>query len=249
MITLQIILFGLVAAGAEIFGGVLIASKRDWPERLQQTLLALGAGFILALVFIKLIPSSFALLGDSAALYVLLGFATVHFFEHTIVKHFHFGEETHQHIMVSKAAGLSAFTGLFIHAFFDGLSISVGMQYDYLLGLLIFFAVLLHKFPEGLTIGSIMATAGFERRKVLYAAIGVGAATLLGVCTVFVLERVEASLAGMAFAFSAGTVVYVGASDLIPEVNKTESRIPPVLVFAGIVLFYAGDRLLTALVR
>jgi zinc transporter ZupT len=56
-------------------------------------------------------------------------------------------------------------------------------------------------------------------------------------------------LAGMAFAFSAGTVTYVGASDLIPEVNKTKSRLPPILVFAGMVLFYLSEKILDAILR
>lgn len=249
LMTFQIILFGFIAALAEVLGGALIFFKRSWPRRVQETLLALGAGFILALVFLKLIPASIETLGESAALYIIIGFGAIHFFEHTIVGHFHFGEETHADAMVSKLAGISAFSGLFIHAFFDGLSISVGMQYSFLIGLLVFLAVLLHKFPEGLTIGSIMLAAGYSRRMVLYASIGIGVATMLGVCTVFVFESVNAQLTGMAFAFSAGAAVYVGASDLIPEINKSENRIPPLIVFAGMLLFYASERVLEGLFK
>jgi len=245
----NIFLFGLIAAVAVASGGAMIAARKSWPKRLQELLLSLSAGFILALVFMELIPASFAAIGDQAALVLLLGFATVHFFEHTIVRHLHFGEEIHAEVMVSRTAGVSAIVGLAIHAFFDGLSISVGLQYDFYLGLLIFVAVLLHKFPEGLTVGSIMMTAGFRRRTVVLTAAGIGLATLLGASSVFVLEHVSGRLAGTAFAFSAGTIVYVGASDLIPEINKTESRIPPLLVFAGIVLFYVSERLVEMLLR
>lgn len=171
------------------------------------------------------------------------------FFKHTIVGHLHFGEETHHDVMVSRTTGYSAFTGLFIHAFFDGLSISVGLQFDFLLGLLIFFAILLHKFPEGLTIGSIMTTAGFSRSVVLYSAIGIGIATFLRACSVFLSEHVNAQFVGIAFAFSAGTVTYVGASDLIQEVNKTKSRKPPFLVFGGMILFYLSEKILDLILR
>src|SRR3989339_1749982 len=114
------LLFGLAAASAELLGGSLIYMRRTWPRRVQETLLALGAGFILALVFLKLIPVSIETVGASAMVYCLLGFATIHFFEHTIVGHLHFGEETHNDVMVSKTASISAFSGLFVHAFFDG---------------------------------------------------------------------------------------------------------------------------------
>lgn len=243
----RIILFGLAAALAEILGGMLFSFKRSWPERLQQIFLALGAGFILALVFFKLIPTSIELIGESSALYIVIGFATIHFFEHTVVGHLHFGEEVHPEVMVSKMAGISAFSGLFIHAFFDGLSISVGMQIDYLVGVLIFFAVLLHKFPEGLTLGSIMMAAGFARKTVLFSVLGIGLATVLGTCTVFLFTSVDKDITAMAFAFSAGAAVYVGASDLIPEINKSKSRIPPLVVFGGMLLFYFSEKLLAGL--
>lgn len=244
----RILLFGLAAALAEILGGVLFSFKKSWPERLQQIFLALGAGFILALVFFKLIPTSIQLIGESAALYIVVGFATIHFFEHTVVGHLHFGEEVHSEVMVSKIAGFSAFVGLFVHAFFDGLSISVGMQIDYLVGILVFFAVLLHKFPEGLTLGSVMTAAGFSRKTVLLSIFGIGMATILGTCTVFLFSSLDTKITAMAFAFSAGAAVYVGASDLIPEINKSESRIPPIVVFGGMLLFYFSEKWLAGLV-
>ncbi len=247
--TLRVLMFGFIAALAEVLGGSLIYLRKSWPQRAQEMLLALGAGFILALVFLKLIPASIQKLGETAALYCLLGFATIHFFEHTIVGHLHFGEETHPEVMVSKAASFSAFSGLFVHAFFDGFTISVGLHFDFLLGVLIFLAVLLHKIPEGLTIGSIVLASGYSKRTVLYSSVGLGLATMLGVCAVFVFQQVSEGMIGMGFAFSAGVAVYVGASDLIPEINKSKDRIPPLVVFAGMVLFYLSDRVLESMLR
>ncbi|MEK6755320.1 MAG: ZIP family metal transporter [Bacteroidota bacterium] len=247
--TLQALLFGLIAAFAEVLGGSLIYLRKSWPQRAQETLLALGAGFILALVFLKLIPESIKTLGETAALYCLLGFATIHFFEHTIVGHLHFGEETHPEVMVSKAASFSAFSGLLVHAFFDGFTISVSLHFDFQLGVLVFLAVLLHKFPEGLTVGSIVLASGYPKKTVLISSLGLGAATMLGVCAVLVFQQVSEGLIGMGFAFSAGVAVYVGASDLIPEINKSKDRIPPLVVFGGMLLFYLSDRALESLLR
>jgi ZIP family zinc transporter/zinc and cadmium transporter len=246
---LQTLLFGLAAASAEVLGGGLMYLKKAWPRRLQETLLALGAGFILALVFLKLIPVSIETVGESAMLYCVIGFATIHFFEHTIVGHLHFGEETHSDAMVSKGASISAFSGLFVHAFFDGFTISVGMHFDFLLGVLVFLAVLLHKFPEGLTIGSIVMAAGYPRSMVLLSAAGLALATMMGVCSIFVIDTIGAEFVGIGFAFSAGVAAYVGASDLIPEINKSRDRIPPLVVFAGMLLFYVSDLFLEGLLH
>jgi zinc transporter ZupT len=242
--TLRVLLFGLIVVAAEVLGGLILVARRQWPRRTQDFLLALGAGFLLALVFVELIPRSVTTLGATAGLIIIVGFASLHFFEHTAVRHLHFGEEVHQDVMLSKVASTSAFAGLFVHAFFDGLSISAGMQYDFYVGLLIFFAVLLHKVPEGLTIASIMVTAGYSRRTVLLSSLGIGGATMIGILMIFVFTTVDAKITAVAFAFSAGAAAYVGASDLIPEINRSENRIVPIVVFGGMLLFYATAKLL-----
>ncbi len=239
-----ILMYGLLAAGAEILGGSLVVLRKSWPAKVQEYLLALSAGFILALVFLELIPESMNAIGSRAPLMMLAGYAFLHFFEHTVVGHLHFGEETHADVMVSRVASYSTFGGLCIHAFFDGFAISAGMQFDFYLGVLIFIAILLHKIPEGLTIASVMLAADHRRRTALLASGAVGAATVLGVVSVFILADVNAEIVGMAFAFSAGLSAYVGASDLVPEINHSRNRIIPVLVFAGMLLFYLGTLLI-----
>ncbi len=238
------LLLGLIAAAAEIIGGGLVVLRKEWPKRVQEYLIALSAGFLLALVFFELIPESIGLLGTTASLYILIGFGVIHFFEHTIVGHLHFGEETHAEAMVSSVATLSAFSGLFIHAFFDGLSISAAMQFNPEIGVLVFIAILLHKLPEGLTIASIMIAANQPRKKAFIASLAIGVATMLGICVVFFLANVEGSFVGIAFAFSAGAATYVGASDLIPEINRSGNRVTPFIVFGGILLFYLSKKLL-----
>jgi len=61
--------------------------------------------------------------------------------------------------------GYLAFLGLFVHSFFDGVSIASGFAVSHALGLLVFSAVLLHKVPEGFTIASIMLAAGAGRAR------------------------------------------------------------------------------------
>ncbi len=240
-LSIGIILLGLTAAGAEILGGSVVLMKRAWPQKVQEYLLALGAGFILALVLLDLIPESMKGIGPVAPLLILTGFSVMHFAEHTVVGHLHFGEEVHAEVMVSKVASYSAFWGLFIHAFFDGVSISAGMQYNFSLGLMIFFAILLHKFPEGLTIASIMLAADQPRKNAFWATAGTGAGTMLGIVIMFFLKGLNPQIIGYAFAFSAGAGMYVGASDLIPEINRSKNRIAPIVVFMGMMLFYASS--------
>lgn len=244
---LRTVIFGIIAAGAEILGGILIIYRKEWPRKIQEYLIALSAGFILALAFFDLIPESIEHLGVAAPIYIIIGFSALHFFEHTLVGHLHFGEETHAEAMISPIASISALSGLVVHAFFDGVSISAGLQFDLSIGVLIFIAVLLHKLPEGLTIASIMMAAKRTRNEALWSCLAIGASTMLGVIAIYFFSGIASGLPGIAFGFSAGAATYVGASDLIPEINRSKNRIIPLIVFGGMLFFYASQTILARL--
>ena len=88
------LVLGLTAAAANAFGGAIIV-QRNWERRYLRYFVALGAGFMLATALVEMVPESIELRGKSAAFLVLLGYLIIHFFEHTVTPHFHFGEETH----------------------------------------------------------------------------------------------------------------------------------------------------------
>lgn len=214
-------------------------------------MLALGAGFLLALVFIELIPESFHLTNNSefSVLAMLIGFSALHFFEHTVVEHMHFGEETHHEVSVPHSSVFGAVGGLMLHAFFDGMSIAAAAEARSALGVLVFVAVLLHKIPEGLTVASVMMAGHRSKEESKWASIVLALSTILGALIVLLFVTLEESWVGFLFAFSAGSSVYVGASDLIPEINKTKGRQAPLLVFIGMLLFYLSSHLVELAIR
>jgi zinc transporter ZupT len=234
------LLLGFTAAGANVLGGSLIA-HRQWSQHFLKYFIALGAGFMLATALLEMIPESLKLRADSASaafvnntdtvfFFVLAGYFLVHFFEHTIAPHFHFGEETH-HEEISRAhASYAALLGLVIHTFFDGVAIASGLLVSAWLGSLIFIAIFLHKLPEGFTVASLMLASGQTKRAAFISSVILGGATLLGMGFMFMLRGTIA----FALPFSAGVTLYVAASDLIPEVNREPGIGMAVMVFAGV---------------
>src|SRR5213593_3353572 len=100
------LLLGLTAAAANVFGGAVIVQK-NWERAYLRYFVALGAGFMLATSLVEMVPQSLELRGRSAAFLVLLGYLLIHFFEHTVSPHFHFGEETHADEFVDVHKGYS----------------------------------------------------------------------------------------------------------------------------------------------
>jgi zinc transporter ZupT len=238
------LLLGLTAAGANVAGGLLIV-RRQWSHHYLKYFIALGAGFMLATALLEMIPESVKLRGEASSfffgdtsvvfVFVLAGYFLVHFFEHTIAPHFHFGEETHHEEISHAHASYAALLGLVIHTFFDGVAIASGLLVSTWLGGVIFVAIFLHKIPEGFTVASLMLASGQSRRAAFASSAILGAATLGGMILMFALRSTVAD----ALPFSAGVTLYVAASDLIPEVNREPSLAMAVLVFAGVAILLA----------
>lgn len=220
---------GLVAGAGNLLGGYFVV-RRDWPRQYLQYFVALGAGYMLSVVFVEVIPESVTLAGERALLFVLTGFFLVHLFEHTLAPHFHFGEETHAEEMQHHHAQRSVLLGLVIHTFFDGVAIAAGFLVSTWLGAVLFFAVLLHKLPEGFTVASVVLASGRGKRNAVRAAGLLGAATLAGV---LLTSQLQGQLK-YALPLSGGVTLYVAATDLLPEVNKEPNWRMALLVFFGV---------------
>ncbi|MEW6208136.1 MAG: ZIP family metal transporter [Acidobacteriota bacterium] len=248
--TLFIIAYGLMAAAGNIAGGLLVSSRRVGQATLRY-LIALGAGFMLAAVFLKMAPESLELWpGEPLApmTWMLAGYLLIQLVEHTVAPHFHFGEETHEEAMLRQHAALAGVSALMVHAFFDGVSIAVASLVSSELGALVFIAILLHKLPEGFTAASMMLAAGRGGASARRAAFMVGAATMTGVALVILFRSFEIysrPLSAYVLPLSAGVTLYVAASDLIPEVNTSEGGAKiSFTVFAGVALLYLAEVLI-----
>ena len=230
------VLLGLTAALANGFGGFVIVQKH-WDRSYLKYFVALGSGFMLATAIIEMAPESFKLAGERTPMFILIGYLLVHFFEHTLAPHFHFGEETHADEFVHRHTGYSVLLGLVIHSFFDGIAIASGFLVSSWLGWVVFLAVFLHKIPEGFTVASVMLAAGRSRNFALGASLTLGVATVLGVLTMSLLKP----WLSMGLPISAGVTLYVAASDLIPEVNKEPGVKMALMVFVGVAMLFALD--------
>jgi zinc transporter ZupT len=254
----QLLLFGLAAAVANILGGLILfpAGLRGRYRGYLKYLLALGAGFMLAVTFFEIIPKTIEIwqqTGGSSSknlsipmVLVLAGYLATQFFEHTVAPHFHLGEDVHADELVTTKSAYSAIGGLLVHTFFDGVSIAAASQIGVGPGLLVLIAVLIHKFPEGFTIGSVVLASGKGPREVFISTALIGLTTLIGVVLYYLVGSNLGFTVGYALPIASGVTLYVAASDLIPEVNHHGGRRPliSISIFVGVALFFLLHSLL-----
>ena len=219
-----VLLLGLAAAAGDIVGGAVVTAPRRIGDRTLSLLIALGAGNLLGVSLLELIPETIAETGPIAGALILAGYLFIHFFEHVFAPHFHFGEETHGAAVVDTHVTSTALIGL-------GLAFVTSPG----LGVLVFAAIMLHKLPEGFTIASVMKAAGTTRRWAFGASALLAVATFAGVVASAVLGEIAPYL----LAIATGSVLYVGATDLMSEANKEEGILNPIMVFIGVGMFFA----------
>ena len=234
--------YALIAALGNVVGALAVTRRAARELVLIEHFVAFGAGFMLAVALVEVLPEAFARSGAAAPALVLAGYLAVHFTQHTLTPHFHFGEETHA---VNPVAGPSALVGLLLHTFFDGVAIASAFLVRPALGVMVFVAIFLHKLPEGVTVSSLMMAGGRSGGQAIGAAALLGVATLAGV----VLTDHIPFLVHHGLALSAGVTIYVAASNLVPEFQGKPGWKLPGAFFAGAAVFYLTKRVLDLVSR
>lgn len=231
--TRLLVLYGAAAAGANVLGAVAVASRTGWSVRALDAMLSFAAGFLISVSLVDLFPDAIAVAGPTAPAVALAAYVLVHLTQHTLGRHFHFGEETHS---VSELVSVSALVGLLMHTFVDGVAVASGLRVNAGVGALVFIAVLLHKFPEGLAISSLFLAAGASRARAIMAAAALGATTIAGLF----LTSQWRLLQTYGLAISAGVTLYVGASNLVPEFQDRPGLRIPLSFVAGCGVYFVA---------
>ena len=257
------LLFGLVTAGANLLGSLLAVTRKYDGGATIRNSIGFGGGFLLAAAFFEVLPASLEG-GAVMPLYVLAGYMVVYLFEQLFATHVHESPHTgllppipdegspadhtlvqelqHADAVISPHAGLAALVGFNVHDFIDGLAIGAAMLTSNTLGVVVFLAVLLHEAPAGFSIAAIILGAGKSRRIAVLAGGSIGVTTLIGIMVPFAFGELSESTAQIFLALSAGSFVYIAATDLIPAASAGgagTSRVPFLYVVAGILIFLA----------
>jgi len=198
----------------------------------------LAAGYLVSVTLVRILPEAVESGGENAMLWALGGFLLVHFLEHGISTHFHYGEETHVH-EGTHMTGVLALIGLALHSCMDGMAITAAMRVQTNLGMLVFVGILLHRIPEGATITSIFLVRGFGATRAIAAAGVLAAAAMVGSMGQEYLHVPIGPVLGL----SGGLGLYVASSDLLPQVQKEKGWKSTLSLAVGVLVFLVTSHL------
>jgi ZIP family zinc transporter len=235
----------LLAASTFIstLGGGLFALQHK--DRLHR-ILGYTTGVLLGVVAFELLPEIFDLVHnlDIAATWpmiaLVVGFLGFHIIEKSILLH-HSQEEdygSHKHPQVGVASALA----LIGHSFLDGVGIGLGFQVDNTVGIAVAIAVIAHDFTDGINTVSLMLLNKNSSKKAIWFLVGDALAPILGALSTLLFTLPDSGLV-IYLGFFAGFLLYIGASEILPEAHSKHSSYSTIgLTILGALLMFVVSR-------
>ena len=200
---------------AGFVGVVLILWNKRWSARSLQWGVGFGAGLLIGLSLLEIIPTAVDLAAEKAMVFVLVGFTAFFLVEKfTLVHHFE-----HMEGAGSFHFSMATFVALCVHAILDGIVTGLGLHFNEAFGLIVFVAILFHKMPLAVSVASVFLGNANKRNAVLQMLIFALATPVGLVAAVVFLRHLSREVIGTVVGLSAGIFIYLGATDMLPEIN------------------------------
>lgn len=231
-----VILASLLACGVTTIGIYVISKYEHWGHEYSAYFMSFAAGVLIAVSFMHIIPKSFKM-NDAAPIYLLVGFLTI-YLSNRLLNLYVCNKYECPDDATNYAMGLIPMLGIGLHSFIDGIIYSVTFNVGIFTGVLAAIGMILHEFPEGIVTFVLLERGGFSRkRSAWYAFLAAGLSTPLGTLISYpFVNQVGQTTLGLLLATSAGALVYVGASHLLPAVEKENKNYSILALAAGVLV-------------
>jgi zinc and cadmium transporter len=227
-----VLLTSSIACLVTITGIYIIRKNEKWGLDNIAYYMSFAAGVLISVSFIHLIPKSFAM-NFAAPSFLLVGFFCLY-----LVNRFLNSYVCQAPERANYSLGLIPMLGIGFHSFLDGIIYSVAFNVSAFTGVLAAIGMVFHELPEGIVTYLLLERSGFSKqRSTIYALMAAAFTTPIGALVSYpFISRVNNITLGALLALSAGALVYVGASHLLPAVEKEHKRYTLISMFTGIIV-------------
>jgi len=222
----------VLAAFVTSIGIYVIRRYEKWGRENTIYFVCFAAGVLISVSFLHIIPKAFSM-NPSAPFYLFAGYLFLHLFNR-FINAFVCDKVPDIHYEI----GLVPMPGIGFHSFIDGFIYSITFTVSIFTGVLTATGMVLHEFPEGIITYLLLIRGGFKKKtSLLLAFLAAALTTPLGMLVSFpYITRIDEPILGALLAFSAGALVYVGATHLLPQAEKEHKRYSLLSLGAGILV-------------
>lgn len=217
---LQVIGLSLAGGVVSLIGGALILSKKNVANKLAYYATPFAAGALLAAVFLDLLRDGLEESSSDTVLMATLIGMLIFFFAERFLRWFHHHHEDEDEA-VSKPLIIVGDT---IHNAMDGVAIAAAFLHDPATGIVTTIAVAAHEIPQEIGDMGLLLAKGMSRGRVLLVNVVSALATTLFAVITFALGSADKLPLGFLLGISAGFLLYIAASDVIPSIHEHTSK-------------------------
>lgn len=235
----HVIFFSLVGGVVSLIGGVLLLSRKGLAEKLARYATPFAAGALLAAVFLDLLPEGLEVSSSTNVLMATLVGVLVFFMAERFLHWFH---HHHQHEGHGDPARSLIIVGDTLHNALDGVAIAAAFLISVPTGIVTTLAVAAHEIPQEIGDFGLLLHKGMRRSRVLLVNVVSALATTVFAVITFALGSQDRLPIGVLLGLSAGFLLYIAMSDVIPELHehtKTKHRLltlQPLLLLIGVLV-------------
>lgn len=220
------------------FGGMLAVRLKNK----LHLIMGFAAGVILGVVFFEIFPEIMEQIRmrnfDSTGVMVALiaGFLIFHILEKAIL--IHHGHEGDYAEHVHPQVGILSALALVGHSFLDGFGIGLGFQASPAVGVLVAIAVISHDFTDGMNTVTLMLSHRNSEQKAKNFLLLDALAPILGVAATLFF-KIPGQFMVLYLGFFAGFLLYIGASDILPQAHmkKSSYQLMSLTVLGALLIF------------
>jgi zinc and cadmium transporter len=240
----HVIFYSLVGGLFSLIGGILMLSRKRSAELLAEYATPLAAGALIAAVFLDLLKDGVEEASPSTVLTSALIGIVLFFYAERFLHWFH---HHHQHEDADPSKSL-IIIGDTVHNALDGVAIAAAFLVSIPTGIITTIAVAAHEIPQEIGDFGLLLSKGMSRGRVLLVNIMSSLATTLLAIVTFALGSADKLPIGALLGLSAGFLLYIALSDIIPTIHETAPKgrffdIRPLLLLLGVLLVGVSIRL------
>ncbi len=238
------VLISLTTFVSTVIGGLFALKYKKYIH----LILGFTSGVILGVISFDIFPEIIRLVNKNnysemtPMIALVVGFLLFHILEKAIlIHHSHendYVQHSHPHVGILSAIALSG------HSFLDGVGIGIGFQINSLVGVFVALAVIGHDFADGINTVSLMIAHKNPQKNALRFLFVDAVAPILGTVTT-IFFRFPEEIMILYLGYFAGTLLYIGASDILPEAHRRKKSLVTIaLTVAGTLFIYILTRVI-----
>ena len=234
----HVIFYSMIGGVFSLLGGILLLSRQKSAEVLAKYATPFAAGALLSAVFLDLLTDGLEVSSAQSVMWSVLVGISLFFFLERFLRWFHH-HHAHEGDVINHRVGMIVI-GDTLHNALDGVAIAASFLISVPTGIVTTIAVAAHEIPQEVGDFGLLLARGMSRRAVLMVNFFSALATVLLAVITFALGSEQRLPIGILIGLSAGFLLYIAMSDLIPGIHESSPKKKlfdwrPVMFVLGIV--------------